>query len=148
VSRWFVIACVATVACGSQEAHGTSAEANVTPEPLPGVTPAAPENVAKDPAAEATAAGAPLRDWMVANLNRPLRTVDFTALGRSLSTAATYAPEQFPDWRRIAQQGVDAAAAHDLDGVRASCSECHTKYRADYRKNLRSQPLNVSEPRF
>jgi hypothetical protein len=140
VIRWLALGCAAIVACSGQDHAGASAgEANAVTEPAPTSTSSQPQRATSYPLApEATY---PLKEWMTSNLNRPLRTTNFDELGKSLATAATYAPQRFADWRQIAEQGAAAAAAHDLDGVRASCNDCHTKYRAEYKKIMRTQPL-------
>lgn len=149
MNRWCAIAGLALAGCGSHEAGSVTAETRAAAdEPAPQA--AAREGAGtprKESAAAATTQGFPMKDWMTANLNRPLRTEDFDALARSLTAAAGYAPPQYPDWSRIAQQGAEAAAAHDMAGVRASCTECHNKYRAEYKSTMRNQALVVSQPR-
>jgi cytochrome c556 len=78
---------------------------------------------------------------MTSNLARPLKSGRFEELARSFSTAAEWAPPGYADWAAIAQQGRQAAFARDIDGVRASCAECHEKYRMAYRRTLHNQPL-------
>jgi len=140
--RWFTSAALALSGCGSHEPGSVNAERGAAVSAAPRADDGSPR---KESAA--TAQTFPLKDWMTANLNRPLRTEDFAALNRSLTSAASYAPQQFPEWSRIARQGAEAAAAHDMAGVRSSCTECHDKYRAEYKNTMRSHALVVSEPR-
>jgi hypothetical protein len=150
MNRWPAIAALALSGCGNHDPGSTSAEPRAaTEEPLRSA-PAREDDGSPRSERSAAAAAAqtfPLKDWMTANLNRPLRTDDFDALARSLTTAAGYAPRQFTDWSRIARQGAEAAAAHDMSGVRTSCTECHNKYRAEYKSTMRTQALVVAEPR-
>jgi hypothetical protein len=145
MNRWLALTGIALWSCSSQEpavVHAEPAASSAEPRSLS--SPREDEGHASNEQA-GSAPGAqrfPLKEWMVANLNRPLRTDDFDALARSLATAASYAPHQFADWSRIAQQGAKAAAAHDMVGVRASCSECHDRYRTEYKNTMRTQLLN------
>lgn len=83
----------------------------------------------------------PLQEWMSANLARPVKAQDFPALERALGSLASIGPDQFPDWKRFAKAGAIAAAAKDIDRVRASCTDCHQTYRAEYRAQMRTRPL-------
>jgi len=142
---WAAASCLALWSCSSAEPGSVNAEAHGA-TPAPSARQSAQQAAGNVPAATETASY-PLKDWMVANLNRPLRTEDFAALGKSLTLAADFAPPQFPEWQRFARQGSEAAAAHDIERVRASCTDCHNKYRTEYRNKMRTQPLGGAEPR-
>ena len=147
MNRWLALAGIAIWSCSNQDPGTVNAEPPPSSEePASVASPREDEgHASKAQAATATSAQTfPLKEWMAANLNRPLRTDDFDALARSLNTAASYAPQRFGDWARIARQGATAAAAHDMAGVRASCSECHDKYRAEYKSSMRTRLLQSS----
>lgn len=83
----------------------------------------------------------PLKQWMQANMGRAIKVEDFEALERGLTMVAGWAPTEFPDWHAIAERGARAAAAHDIDGVRRACGDCHNEYRTEYREQMRTRSL-------
>lgn len=97
------------------------------------------------PAPAADTGDYPLKQWMSANLARPVKTEDFAALEHSLATAAGFAPPEFPGWRAIAEGGARAARARDIAVVRASCTDCHNEYRHEYRETMRTRSLSRKE---
>jgi hypothetical protein len=125
---------------------GEPAEAGTTPGDSR-AAPAAPTRPATTRPATPTAPPAPvaevypLKEWMSANLARPVKSAEFEALEEALKQAASFAPPEFETWRSIASAGARAAHARDIEGVRQSCSDCHAQYRANYRDTMRSRPL-------
>jgi hypothetical protein len=54
------------------------------------------------------------------------------------ATKAKAKPE-FSNWGAIADKGKAAAAAGDLEQVKATCKECHDAYRTDYKTKYGSK---------
>jgi hypothetical protein len=78
---------------------------------------------------------------MKANTSPAMNAQDFGALAVALDKAATFAPPGYSNWASIAHDGANAARAHGLDGVKASCKSCHTQYKYKYKKELRDRPI-------
>jgi hypothetical protein len=144
--RRFTLAALLATACSAEPPQAPSRPPSAQVEPAAAAAPLpdgqpAPTEPAAAPSGPAVAAATPMKDWMVASLARPVKQQDFAALERALHTTAGYAPSEFPEWGAIAERGARAAAAHDIEAVRESCTACHNEYRADYREQMRSRPL-------
>jgi hypothetical protein len=123
----------------------TAAQA-AEPSPVASAAPGAAPGAASSPApAAADSEDFPLKQWMSANLGRAIKTEDFPALERALASAAGFAPPEFPGWRAIAERGSRAAAARNIAGARDSCTQCHNKFRAEYRAKMRTRLLSQTE---
>jgi hypothetical protein len=84
----------------------------------------------------------PLQKWMRANMGTPLAAGDMAALGTSLDHAAGLSPDAtWTTWAQFAKQGSTAAAAKDLNGVKASCKSCHDAYKDKYKAQYRARPV-------
>jgi hypothetical protein len=83
----------------------------------------------------------PLKSWMTANMARPIKTGSFDELARALALVAKIDAPGLTDWAPIARRGRQAAFARDIDAVRASCADCHDRYRDAYRRTMRDRPL-------
>jgi hypothetical protein len=85
----------------------------------------------------------PLQKWMRANMGTPLASGDTDALGKALDHAATLSPDAtWTTWAQIAKQGSTAAAAKDMNGVKAACKSCHDAYKDKYKAQYRSKAVN------
>jgi hypothetical protein len=99
------------------------------------------------PVTEETQCGAskqrdcPLQAWMKANALAALNAGDQERLGYAFRRMTTFGPPEYPAWNDIAERGANAAAARDLEGVRAACKECHDHYRGAYRRDLRPRVI-------
>ena len=91
---------------------------------------------------------APLKVWMTANLARTVKTEDFEALARALATLAEGGPPELAGWAGVAERGARAAAAGDIERVRASCADCHASFRTEYRERFRARafPPRAASP--
>jgi hypothetical protein len=89
---------------------------------------------------------APLKLWMTANLSRAMKAQELPTLGRGLAIVAANVPPDFGTWAAIAERGVRAAAAGDVEEVRRSCTDCHDRYRASYRERHRARAYPFEEP--
>jgi hypothetical protein len=79
---------------------------------------------------------------MKANASSSLQARDFERLERALHRIEAMSGRGVqPEWRTIASAAAASAAAHDLEGVRRGCFDCHERYRADYRAKFRPEPL-------
>lgn len=87
----------------------------------------------------------PLKQWMAANLARPMKAQDLDVLNRSLALVAGNAPSELAGWAAIAERGARAAAEGDVERVRQCCSDCHETYRKDYRERFRSRPFPLHD---
>ena len=85
----------------------------------------------------------PLQKWMRANMGAPLASGDTAALGKALDHAATLSPDPtWTTWSQFAKQGSTAAAAKDLNGVKASCKSCHDAFKDKYKSQFRARPVS------
>jgi hypothetical protein len=112
------------------------------------VTAALPRFAAADGTAPPAACGTmdtpcPLQKWMRANMGSPLAAGDMAALGTALDHAATLSPDAtWTTWAQFAKQGSTAAAAKDMNGVKASCKSCHDAYKDKYKAQYRTRAVN------
>jgi hypothetical protein len=71
------------------------------------------------------------------------KQADFDRIASSLDRLTLLRPPGLDRWEMFARDGVRAAAARDLEGVRRACTDCHQAYRTRYRETLRSQSIAV-----
>jgi hypothetical protein len=86
----------------------------------------------------------PLQAWMKANIVGPKSAGNAQLLAKNLTRIAALAPAASgwsADWKTISDAGATAAAKSDKDGVNASCTSCHNKYRKEYREKYRANPV-------
>jgi hypothetical protein len=86
----------------------------------------------------------PMQKWMKANLGAALASEDFDGLAKGLEYVAGHAPAGYPEWKKIATQGAEAAKKKDMAGVKKSCDGCHKeplKYRDKYKDENRDAPF-------
>jgi hypothetical protein len=85
----------------------------------------------------------PLQKWMRANMGAPLAAGDTDALGKALDHAAAFSPDPtWTTWAQFAKQGSTAAAAKDMNGVKASCKSCHDAFKDKYKAQFRARAVN------
>jgi hypothetical protein len=108
--------------------------------PTPDVAPSAPSKefaCSKDKSC-------PMLKWMKANLGAALAAEDFDGLAKGLDFVSAHAPSGFPEWKKIAHEGAEAAKKKDMAGVKKSCDSCHKdplKYRDKYKDEMRDSPF-------
>jgi hypothetical protein len=85
----------------------------------------------------------PLQKWMRVNMGTPLASGDFDALGKALDHAGGFSPDAtWTTWAQFAKQGSTAAAAKDMNGVKASCKSCHDAFKDKYKAQYRARVVN------
>ena len=107
--------------------------------PTPDVAPTAPSKefaCSKDKSC-------PMLKWMKANLGAALAAEDFDGLAKGLEYVAGHAPPGFPNWKKIASAGADAAKKKDMTAVKKACDDCHKaeRYRDKYKDEMRDSPF-------
>jgi hypothetical protein len=55
------------------------------------------------------------------------------ALEKLLGVVGVMGPEEFTDWEKIAEAGAAAAKRGDFNATKKSCTECHDRYRDQYK---------------
>jgi hypothetical protein len=83
----------------------------------------------------------PLYAWMKANTSPAMSGEDYDGLAKALGKIVAFAPPGYSNWPSIARDGADAARAHSLDGVKASCRGCHNQYKDKYKKEMRDRAI-------
>ena len=83
----------------------------------------------------------PLQQWMKANASPALASGSSTALEGAFRRMGELGMPDYPEWKRFAEEGADAARRSDLDRVKATCKSCHDAYRSGYRAHHRSRAL-------
>ncbi|MCA9588935.1 MAG: hypothetical protein KC657_26650 [Myxococcales bacterium] len=88
----------------------------------------------------AEAADNTLKDLMK-QVGRTVAGGDAKALAPLFAKTKTLAPSDpaFSGWGALADKGKAAADAGDLAAAKATCKECHDKYRGDYKKRFGSK---------
>jgi len=66
---------------------------------------------------------------------------DMPALAAALDKVVKMAPAGYPNWASISKDGAAAARAGDMDATKAACTACHNQYRAKYKAELRTRPV-------
>ena len=85
----------------------------------------------------------PLQKWMRANMGAALAAADTDALAKALDHVAGLSPDpSWATWSQFAKQGSTAAAAKDMNGVKASCKSCHDAYKDKYKAQYRAKPFS------
>ena len=83
----------------------------------------------------------PLQAWMKANTGGAMQSKDFTKLAAALDNTASFAPPGYGTWASISHDGAKAARAQDMDGVKASCRNCHTQFKQRYITEMRARKI-------
>lgn len=91
--------------------------------------------------APAPDADRPLYIWMKGNAFTALNAKDLAQLARAFRRITAFAPTEYPKWAKIAEEGLRAAEAGDIEGARRTCKSCHDLYRANYRAQFSSRAL-------
>jgi hypothetical protein len=78
---------------------------------------------------------------MKANTGGAMQSKDFAKIATALQNTAALAPPGYPNWVSISQDGVKAAQAQNMDGVKASCRSCHNQYQQRYRDTMRTRKI-------
>lgn len=102
--------------------------------------------LAEDAKCDENEPGCSLQRWMANHVQAALTKKDLDGVSRALQTAASCVPdpkwnEGEKGWSNIAQAGVAAAKAGNLNGVKKACKSCHEAWRSDYRKQYRGRPI-------
>jgi hypothetical protein len=119
---------MATAGCGKSDA----AAAQKPPEPA---------LASAVPCGEKGQRDCPTQAWMKANLQPFLLANDAARLAEAFEQLASVAPAGYDDWATIAGDAGKAARAGDLSRVKQSCADCHSRYRARFRGELRPRRL-------
>lgn len=86
----------------------------------------------------------PMQAWMKANTSAALQQKNFTALAAALQQVTNMTPPGYGGgWAKIANDGVAAAKAQDLDGVKASCRTCHNQFQKKYQNDPVLRPRKI-----
>jgi hypothetical protein len=82
----------------------------------------------------------PMKSWMKEKLQPAKAAGDYKKVITLLGALATKNPDQaaFPDWKKYADQGIEAAKKEDKEGLNKSCSACHNAYKKLYKEKYRS----------
>jgi hypothetical protein len=86
----------------------------------------------------------PLQGWMKQNLQKAKAEATYDKIAAALSKLPAFAPPESgwgKEWQKLVDTGIVAAKNKDKDGVAATCTGCHTKYRAEYRAKYRDRPI-------
>ena len=82
-----------------------------------------------------------MQKWMKDNTSAASQAGDLPALATALDKIVGMAPPGYTNWASISKDGAAAARAGNLDGAKASCTECHKQYKNKYKTELRTRPL-------
>jgi hypothetical protein len=83
----------------------------------------------------------PLQRWMQSTVAPALKAHNAALLSASLQRLSQAAPPDYEKWGEIAAAGAAHARGGAFDEVRASCGDCHERYRARYRREHRDDTL-------
>ena len=84
----------------------------------------------------------PMQKWMRTHVGNPMSAKDMEAVATGLDKAAALSPDpSFTEWAPISKAGADAARKGDLAGTKASCKNCHDKYKNAYREKYRTKAM-------
>jgi hypothetical protein len=139
----------ASAAPSASAPNVASASAVVSAQPATSASAAASAKTATSASADAgpTCGTKPLPDcplqaWMKANANPPMMTSDLPKLAEAFDKIAKLGPTGYTNWASIAKDGASAARANDLAAAKRACGSCHDQYKAKYRTELRTRPVN------
>ena len=90
--------------------------------------------------------GCPLRTWMRNEIAPAMDSEDLAALEQHLEKLAEMAPPNYSRWAPLARRGAKAAAAGDLQGVKDTCTSCHSAFRRSYRREHRARKIPTGTP--
>ena len=86
----------------------------------------------------------PLQGWMKTNLVAAKAAGDMAKLETAFRKVATLAPKGSgwdKEWSALALGGAEAAKKGDKDAVAKTCTDCHAKFRKEYREKYRTTPV-------
>lgn len=84
----------------------------------------------------------PLQKWMQANVGSKMADGNMKAVADGLDKAAALSPDpSWTEWATMSKAGADAARKGDTAGVKASCKNCHDKYKQQYKDKYRMKPV-------
>jgi hypothetical protein len=83
----------------------------------------------------------PLQGWMRTKLAAASTRGDAEGLAKGFDFLASNPPPGYSDWAPIARQGAGLARKKDIEGSKAACQSCHSKYKSKYKEELRDRAL-------
>lgn len=82
----------------------------------------------------------PMQAWMKSVMAAASSSNDGDRLAKALTYAAGHAPPGYDEWATIARAGATKARTDDIEGAKASCKQCHDKYKEGYKATMRDRP--------
>jgi len=79
-----------------------------------------------------------MKKWMKTELQPAKASGNYAKVITLLGKLATKNPDQaaFPDWKKYADQGIEAAKKEDKEALNKSCSACHNAYKKQYKEKF------------
>lgn len=84
----------------------------------------------------------PMQKWMRSYVGTPMQAKDLAGVAAGLEKAADLVKDgAFPEWAALSKAGANAARQGDLGATKASCKDCHDKYKDSYKAKLRTKAV-------
>jgi hypothetical protein len=72
----------------------------------------------------------------------PMQSKDLASVAAGLDKAADLVKDPgFPEWAALSKAGAEAARKGDVAATKASCKDCHDKYKDAYKAKLRTKAV-------
>jgi hypothetical protein len=130
-----LLLCLSAAGCAEEEGAAIAPRTAVAAAVSPGSAPTC------GAAWEGSAKPCPLQGWMRDHVGQAMADEDFLVLASALDLVARATPDATWEWQRIARDAAAASRRQDWAQVRASCRECHERYRPTFKVRYRDWSL-------